>query len=154
MPRSPPGSGRDQADPEAQVDRATAATAAPGFADATAHWAPRNPRSFAIGMRIDHWRFDDHRALGAGRIAEAVPWLDSLTKVAPSDAEAADRLYRRFIDEHPGSPMAEQAETYTLKAQPGRLCGLHLRTNLAAWFPLLVGIAALPAVARVVDTRD
>jgi Flp pilus assembly protein TadD len=25
-------------------------------------------------------------------------------------AEEADRLYRRFIDEHPGSPMAEQAE--------------------------------------------
>ena len=34
--------------------------AAPRFAEAAAHWAMMNQRSFAIGMRIDQWLADKH----------------------------------------------------------------------------------------------
>lgn len=35
-------------------------SAAPRFAEAAAHWAMMNLRSFAIGMRIDRWLADQH----------------------------------------------------------------------------------------------
>ena len=35
-------------------------SAAPRFAEAAAHWAMMNLRSFAIGMRIDQWLADQH----------------------------------------------------------------------------------------------
>jgi hypothetical protein len=35
-------------------------SAAPRFAEAAAHWAMMNLRSFAIGMRIDQWLADKH----------------------------------------------------------------------------------------------
>ena len=35
-------------------------SAAPHFAEAAAHWAMMNLRSFAIGMRIDQWLADKH----------------------------------------------------------------------------------------------
>jgi len=38
-------------------------SAAPRFAEATAHWALMNLRSFAIGMRIDQWLADKHSNL-------------------------------------------------------------------------------------------
>lgn len=40
-------------------------SAAPRFAEAAAHWAMMNLRSFAIGMRIDQWLADDHPELRA-----------------------------------------------------------------------------------------
>lgn len=38
---------------------------APGFADAVAHWAMVNLRSYAIGLRIDRWIADQYPSLKA-----------------------------------------------------------------------------------------
>jgi hypothetical protein len=38
---------------------------APGFANAVAHWAMVNLRSYAIGLRIDHWIADEYPSLKA-----------------------------------------------------------------------------------------
>ncbi len=45
-----------------RLSEADAATA-PGFAEAAAHWAMLNLRSFAVGMRIDQWLADEHPPL-------------------------------------------------------------------------------------------
>ena len=41
----------------------------PQFAQMTAHWALLNLRSYAIGIRIDHWIADEHPELGDLQVA-------------------------------------------------------------------------------------
>ena len=110
-------------------------SAAPRFAEAAAHWAMMNLRSFAIGMRIDQWLADKHPDLHLlqrqgmdalrDQLRQGIIHKPVLGHPRPAGEGLAERLAARAAE-------ALQGQRRQLRHLPPEPRGRRLRPRLRA----------------------